>query len=330
MLLYICQIMWSSQLKSFMEHTKGSLLSHYRCRYFGELILMQCRRLELLKRYRTSEAYMSAYNSFKCFLPSDIEIYNVDNEIIDSYQAWLRSRGISFNTVSFYMRILRAVFNKAVDRGLVKGGTPFKNAYTGIAPTIKRAISADDLKKIMCVDLTGHPSLRFARDMFLFSFYCRGISYIDIAYLKKKNLVHGFLSYRRRKTGSLLSIKWEKPMQDIVDRYFNADSEFLFPIFDAVGSGSLRRHYRNSLKQMNRNLKQVARMAQVDVNLTTYVARHSWASVAHECNVPVSVISGGMGHRSESTTMIYLASIDTSLIDSANHMVISCLNSVHV
>lgn len=313
-----------------MKQKTGSWLSHYRCRYFGELILIQCRRLELLKRYRTSEAYMSAYRSFKHFLPSDIEIYNVDNEVIDSYQAWLRSRGISFNTVSFYMRILRAVFNKAIDKGLVNGATPFKNAYTGIAPTIKRAISADELKKIMCVDLTGHPSLRFARDIFLFSFYCRGISYIDIAYLKKKNLAHGFLSYRRRKTGSLLSIKWEKPMQDIVDRYSDDESEFLFPILDSSGDSSLRRHYRNSLKSVNRNLKLVANMAEVDVNLTTYVARHSWASVARECNVPVSVISGGMGHRSESTTMIYLASIDTSLIDSANHMVISIFGGVNM
>ena len=117
------------------------------------------------------------------------------------YEAWLHGKGITKNSSSFYMRILRAVYNRAVEKELTSNRNPFKHVYTGVDKTVKRAIPLKAIKKIKNLDLSLHPALDFARDMFLFSFYTRGMSFIDMAYLKKKDLQNGILSYRRHKTG---------------------------------------------------------------------------------------------------------------------------------
>ena len=135
-------------------------------------------------------------------------------DLIAEYEAYLKGRGNSPNTVSFYMRILKAVYNRAVEDGLTEQRHPFKSVYTGVEKTLKRAISLNDLKHIKGLDLSLKPNLDFARDMFLFCFYTRGMSFIDMAYLRKKDLQNGILSYRRRKTGQQLFIKWERCMQD--------------------------------------------------------------------------------------------------------------------
>ena len=168
------------------------------------------------------------------------------------------------------------------------------------------------------------PSLDFARDMFLFSFYTRGMSFIDMAYLKKKDLSNGILSYRRRKTGQQLFIRWEKYMQMIVDKYENPLSEYLLPIIKPK-NGNERTQYQNAMYLINRKLKEIGKIVGVQIPLTMYVARHSWASVAKNKNVPISVISEGMGHDSEMTTQIYLASLDNTIVDKANSMILSYL-----
>ncbi len=150
--------------------------------------------------------------------------------------------------------------------------------------------------------------------------YTRGMSFVDIAYLKKKDLQNGTLTYRRRKTGQQLFIKWEKPMQEIIDKYPVNDTPYLLPIIKKTENE--RSQYRNALHTINDNLKKVAELAGLQTNLTLYVARHSWASAAKSKNIPISVISEGMGHDSESTTQIYLASLDNSLIDKANEIIL--------
>ena len=152
------------------------------------------------------------------------------------------------------------------------------------------------------------PSLDFARDMFLFSFYTRGMSFVDMAYLKKTDLQNGILTYRRRKTGQELSIKWEKCMAEIIAKYPENKTDFF-----------------NALHLVNYHLKDLSEMLQLQRPLTMYVARHSWASAAKAKNVPLSVISEGMGHDSEATTQIYLASLETSVVDKANKMILGLL-----
>ena len=282
-------------------------------------------QLQQMGKQRTSETYRCTLKSFMQFREDkDVLLEDIDSDLMLMYEAYLHNRGLTKNSTSFYMRILRAVYNRAVEKDLTTNRNPFKHVYTGIDKTIKRAISLKAIKQIKNLDLSLQPSLDFARDMFLFSFYTRGMSFIDMAYLKKKDLSNGILSYRRRKTGQQLFIRWEKCMQEIVDKYDNPLSEHLLPIIKPM-NGDKRTQYQNAMYLINRKLKEIGKMIGVQLPLTMYVARHSWASVAKNKNVPISVISEGMGHDSEMTTQIYLASLDTTIVDKANKMILKSL-----
>lgn len=281
-------------------------------------------RLLQMGKQRTSETYKATLRSFMQFLEDkDIMFEDIDSDLMTMYEAFLQNRGVTRNTSSFYMRILRAVYNRGIEKELTTDRHPFRHVYTGIEKTVKRAIPLKAIKHIKNLDLSLHPSLEFARDMFLFSFYTRGMSFIDMAYLKKKALSNGVLSYRRRKTGQQLFIKWEKCMQEIIDRY-DAESSipYLLPILKYPYD---RNQYKNVLYRTNKSLKEIARLADIPIPLTMYVARHSWASAAKSKNIPISVISEGMGHDSELTTQIYLASLDTAVIDKANKLILKDL-----
>ena len=282
-------------------------------------------QLQQMGKQRTSETYRCTLKSFMQFREDkDVLLADIDSDLMLMYEAYLRGRGLTKNSTSFYMRILRAVYNRAVEKDLTINRNPFKHVYTGIDKTIKRAIPLKAIKQIKNLDLSLQPSLDFARDMFLFSFYTRGMSFIDMAYLKKKDLSNGILSYRRRKTGQQLFIRWEKCMQEIVDKY-DADyySPYLLSILQYPYDN--RNQYKNALYRTNKLLKEIAKMVGLSIPLTLYVARHSWASIAKSKNIPISVISEGMGHDSEMTTQIYLASLDNAVVDRANAQILKDL-----
>jgi integrase len=276
-------------------------------------------------KLRTSETYMTTFSSFMKFMKGkDILLSNLDSDLMVAYEAHLKEQGVSLNTISFYMRILRATYNRAVEKGVTRQRYPFKHVYTGIEKTVKRAVTFKVIKQIKEMDLSYSSSLEYARDMFLFSFYTRGMSFIDMAYLKKTDLENGVLTYRRKKTGQLLSIKWEPCMQDIVDKYSVKKSPYLLPIIEN-GVKDERKQYKSAICFVNRKLKEIGKMLELPHALTMYVARHSWASIAKEKNIPVSIISEGMGHDSEKTTLIYLASLDTTVVDNANMLILNDL-----
>ena len=282
-------------------------------------------QLQQMGKQRTSETYSATLKSFMQFREDkDVLLDEINSDMMLLYEAYLLNRGITKNSSSFYMRILRAVYNRAVEKDLISNRSPFKHVYTGVDKTIKRAIPLKAIKQIKNLDLSLHPSLDFARDMFLFSFYTRGMSFIDMAYLRKKDLSNGILSYRRRKTGQQLFIRWEKCMQEIVDKYDNPQSEYLLSIIKSM-NGDNRTQYQNAMILINRKLKILGKMVDVQLPLTTYTARHSWASVAKLKNVPISVISEGLGHDSEMTTQIYLASLDNAVVDKANAQILKDL-----
>ena len=282
-------------------------------------------QLQQMGKQRTSETYRCTLKSFTQFREAkDVLLEDIDSDLMMMYEAYLQNKGLTKNSTSFYMRILRAVYNRAVEKVLTTNRNPFKHIYTGIDKTVKRAIPLKTIKHIKDLDLSLQPSLDFARDMFLFSFYTRGMSFIDMAYLKKKDLSNGILSYRRRKTGQQLFIRWEKCMQKIVDKYDNQLSEYLLPIIKPM-NGDERKQYQNAMYLINRKLKTIGNMVGIQLPLTMYVARHSWASAAKTKNVPISVISEGMGHDSEMTTQIYLASLDKAVVDEANIMILNSL-----
>lgn len=281
-------------------------------------------QLKQLGKIRTSETYTATLNSFMAFRDEqDVPLDGVSSDMMLLYEAYLKARGVRMNTISFYMRNLRAVYNRAVEKGLTAQNCPFRHVYTGVDKTVKRAISIKAIKALKEQDLSMKPSLDFARDMFMFSFYTRGMSFVDMAYLRNTDLKNGILTYRRRKTGQELSIKWEKCMAEIVAKYPENHTEFLLPIIKEQGNE--RKQYDNALHLVNYHLKRLSEMLQLQRPLTMYVARHSWASAAKAKNVPLSVISEGMGHDSEATTQIYLASLETSVVDKANKMILGLL-----
>lgn len=281
-------------------------------------------RLSRLGKHKLASNYCCALSSFRRFREdADLLFSELNDEMMVDYEAWLRRSGICKNTSSCYLRNLRATYNRAVKEDIVTQCHPFRYVYTGIDKTMKRAISLPDLKRIKELDLSSSPCQERARDFFLFSFYTRGMSFVDMAYIQKSDLSHGILTYRRRKTDQLLSVKWENKMQQIVSKYETKDSSYLLPIIRHPENAY--REYRNASRQINIHLRKIGEQLQLPIPLTMYVARHTWASVARHKNISTSIISEAMGHNSEETTRIYLSSLDTTHIDKANKLI---LNSI--
>ena len=289
---------------------------------YGKELLVE---LKKIGKVRTADTYRNALGSFERFLNdrADIPLEDMDSNLMIAYESWLKGTGICPNTSSYYMRNLRAIYNRAVEQGFVTQQNPFKHVYTGIDKTKKRTVSLDVIREIRDLKLTKK-SLIFARDIFLFSFYTRGMSFVDMAFLKKKDLQNGILTYRRNKTGQLLFVKWEKPMQELIDKYDTFDTPYLLSVIRNNGVDEWHQ-YQNAAHRINRNLKQIGKQIGLDIPLTTYVARHAWASIAQSKNVSLSVISEALGHDSEQTTRIYLASLDTSVVDKANSLILKSI-----
>ena len=282
-------------------------------------------KLILTGKKRMAARYATTINSLKRYLKDgDVPLKAVDGTMMQGYEQWLKDSGLCRNTTSYYLRTLRTIYNHAVDDGLVPQSSPFKHVYTGIDKTVKRALPLEIIKQLKSLDLSRNPSMELARDIFMFSFYTRGMSFIDMAQLTHGNLNGGMLIYRRQKTSQQIYIKWEPDMQEIVEKYKSYNSPYLLPI--ATGEGTIVwRQYKNAYNRITKHLKKVGEMIGLSIPLTTYVARHSWASIAKSKNIALSTISEALGHDSEKTTQIYLSSLDTSAVDKANQLI---LNSI--
>lgn len=282
-------------------------------------------RLKELGKQRTSETYTSALNSFRRFMNNEDVVFDgFDSDLMESYQAYLTKNGLIPNSISFHMRILRAVYNRAIEKGITEDKHPFSHVYTGVDKTTKRALDIKTLRKIKEADLKMYPNAAYARDMFLLSFYLRGMSFVDMAYLKKSDLSNGQISYRRRKTGQQLVVKWTMEMRDVLDKYPENETEYLLPIVTSK-TATPYNQYRTKQYRINKGLKTVAARIGLKMSLTLYCSRHSWASIAKSKGIPVGVISDGLGHDSELTTQIYLSTLDTSAVDKANALIIKLL-----
>lgn len=316
----------SSMEQKGMEYTADDIVTAFSHVAPAESVFCfingQISKLKQQRRVRTAQAYNSTLNSFSAFRKNaDLCFESLDSDLMQLYESYLRGKGLIRNSSSFYLRILRTVYNLAVERGLTDDKKPFRHVYTGIDKTMKRAIPFEYIRKMKRLDLTSRPDLDFARDIFLFSFYTRGMSFIDIAFLKKSDLRNGSVSYCRRKTGQRLTFLWEKQMDGIVKKYSDNHTRYMLPIIRNEGVDE-RKQYHLALKQTNARLKKIAAQVGIRIPLTLYVARHSWASIAKEKHIPTSVISEGMGHDSETTTRIYLMALDTSVVDRANKKIL--------
>ena len=305
-------------LKRFLKKEQSNLFS-----VFAETLIDK-KREEGHRSLATK--YQSSLNSLIRFLKGRLLTFeDMDSSLMLSYENYLKDLGRCPNTTSFYMRNLRAIYNQAVEQGLTPQNHPFARVYTGIAKTVKRAVNIEEVQKIKAKELPPDSAEEFSRDIFLFSLYTCGMSLIDIAHLLKSDLQGDHLSYRRQKTGQRITIRWEPCMQKLVDKYNNDDSPYLIPLITRPGEDE-ERQYQNRIHLINHHLKKLGEELGLSSRLTSYVARHSWASIAKSQDVPVAAISEAMGHTTERTTRIYLKSFDNTLVDCANQKVLSAIS----
>ena len=283
-------------------------------------------KMKEVNKLGTARNYGKALRSLETFCQgTDLLLADVTVQMVDGYDAFLQRRGVTRNTVSFYMRILRAVYNKYSGEGDCRQANPFRHVYTGVDHTRKRAVSRDTILQLRSLDLSRHASLALCRDLFLFSFYARGMAFVDMAFLKKTDIVGDAIVYVRRKTAQRMLVRMEPCMREIVDRYSSADSCYLFPLLGSPDPLRAYAQYEVALNYYNRQLGRLSLMLAGRVHLTSYTARHTWATMARDCQIPLSVISAGMGHTSERTTEIYLKMVENSVVDDANHLLIESL-----
>lgn len=296
------------------------------CPTFVEIASVEIQKKRDDGKIRTAEAYQSAVNQLLLFAGvGDLKIEDINTDFVERFQCWLVAKECANNTISFYMRNLRCLFNRAVRRGYVADNRPFANAFTGVAKTRKRAICESDLKKIKNLDLSKKPGLEESRDLFMLSFYCLGVSFVDLILLKKSNLADGRITYSRAKTGQTISIAVNDKISAILKKYAADEvSPYLLRFIDH-NLGNERGQYKNAICRMNRHLKVVGELAGLKTLLTSYVSRHTWASLAKLKNVALSTISDALGHENSSTTQIYLATLDTSHVDKANDLILNGL-----
>ena len=289
--------------------------------YLLRYINAQIERKQELKKVGMAAAYKSTRSSLAKFIGRpDVRMSEVDLAFVRRYEDFLYSNGASGNTVSYYLRNLRSLYNQAVTDGYhPRGEYPFAKAQTRPAKTVKRALSRTDMQNLADLNLENEPELEFTRDLYLFSFYAQGMAFVDIVLLKKTDICNGVLTYSRHKSKQLIRIVVTPQMQGVIDKY-NTENEYLFPIISGEYASGYQK-YRLALGRINRHLKKIAVVADIKVPLTTYTARHTWATLARDYGAPISVISAGLGHTSEEMTRVYLKDFDVFMLNQVNSIV---------
>ena len=289
---------------------------------------------ELIEQYKANEKcgnrliYKSSYNSINVFTNGNLEIpfSAIDVAWLNKYEKWLRSKGNKETTMSLMFRTLRSAYNKAIESKCArKSDYPFNDYRISKfdVSTEKRAIAkADVLKFSTDVHSIGKQQyVQLSKDIFIFSYLCGGINFTDIANLTKDNIIEGKrLHYIRQKTGKLIKLGLSEEALKIIKRYAVESKGYLFPILNAqLHKTPLQKQNRihKMLGKVNKNLKLLAAQLGVEANLTTYVARHSFASVLKKSGVNIALISEALGHSDLTTTQIYLDSFDNEQIDNA-------------
>ena len=258
----------------------------------------------------TLENELTAVRSFIRYAGRSLNMSDLTPELIHRYERWLLDRGIKPNTSACYMRSLRAVLNRCG----ADGSRLFGDVRTGKEVTKKRAADEDTLRRLKYVQLQDRGFLSLARDAFLFSIMAMGIPFIDLAHLKKSDVRDGFIIYNRKKTGRRVTVKMEKCMQEIIDRYSDKNSPYLFPLL----RGGSKKEYHALLCRYNRALAKLSTITNLSLKPTSYTARHTWASMTYKRGVSLAVISKALGHSSPITTLAYLKEIDDTEIEQAN------------
>ena len=264
--------------------------------------------------FGTAHVYRSTLNIVTTFHGSRyLDFHQVNPEWLKDFEVYLRSRGSSWNTVSTYLRVLRAVYNRAVDlRKAEYIPHLFRSVYTGTRADRKRALEDEDMRKVfsrLSKSSTIPSDLRRTKELFILMFLLRGLPFVDLAYLRKSDLRGNVITYRRRKTGRSLSVTLTPESMLLLEKHISRDlsSPYLFPILHSIeGSQEAYREYQSALRRFNNDLKNLSRKLRISSSVTSYTLRHSWATTAKYRGVPIEMISESLGHKSIKTTQIYL------------------------
>lgn len=290
-------------------------------KYCDELV----RRLRDSKRIGNAAVYAAIRRRFADFLNSkDISFNQLDASLVQKFKEFCESNGNNDSTVSLYLRTLRAIYKKAIrDKYAHAEKYPFLQITIPEGTPLKRAMSEDDFRKFKNKKLED-PELIRTRDYFLFSVYCRGINFIDMAELKVGSIKNNILTYKRKKTArakrsKFFKIKILPQCKPIVDKYSRnkLDNEYLFPIINPKYTDPQSQYDRiNKIrKRVNDNLRIIARLAEIDDNISTYTARHTFATLSLRRGASVRSIQEGLGHKDISVTETYLKSFEDSELD---------------
>lgn len=245
--------------------------------YVEKFILQHIDSLREEGKQGTADSYVSGLHSLLRFCtPRKIKFKDVDYVFITDYMHYLRTRGVAENTVHMYLSNFRSICNKARKQGIqVCKDNPFADLDIRRQETVKRALSKEEIALIASANLRRYPRLEQARDLFMFSFYCRGMSFVDVIHLRNDWVVKDTIFYARSKTGQRLQVGLLPALQKIIEKY-RTDSPYIFPYIDSASSRSVYTQYRYTLGMVNRYLKQLGKLLHIDIPLTTYVARHKW------------------------------------------------------
>lgn len=309
------------------EISISALLDEKRVKTSGytlkECLEQAIERLEALGKYTSASKHKTALSLFMQFKPTPTRLEEIDFQLLEEFELFLIRRGNRSNSIATKFSLLKAAYNKAMDEGkFIPKSNPFRQFKVGKlwTATAKRAIGKEDIQRIeQYTPLKKAPYLALARDVFLFSYYTAGINFCDMARLKQENIAGERLYYTRHKTGKLLSCKLMPIAREILLRYARPEAEYLFPILNNSHKTELQQYNRihKTLTKVNKALKQIGKEVNISSKLTTYVARHSYATVLRRAGVATSIISSSLGHSSEKVTQIYLDSFENKQIDEA-------------
>lgn len=289
---------------------------------FWEEIISEMR---LAGRMGNAHMYEETMKSVKQFCESDkLKFQDITNAFLNKYEAWLRSRGGTGGGISIKQRTIRALYNKAIERDLIKDiNHPFRTYKISKlkGQGIKKALDFDQVSKIINFDTSNYPHLRDAKNYFVFSFYTRGMNFADMMVLKWEDIDMTTISYVRNKTKGRFVITILPPVQDILDYYkqYALPTQYVFPILLKDGLTPLQIDHRKkkTLAQYNRELKEIARICDIDKPLSSYVARHSFANCLRQKGVATDVIGESLGHKDLNTTRVYLKDLGSTVLDDA-------------
>jgi integrase len=290
---------------------------------------IKVQNLKDCKKIGNSKVYHDTYNQIKNFNDNkDITFSQLDYNFLLKLENHLRSKGNADNAMSVRFRTIRALFNAAIAENYAKKELypfdEFKISERFNSKTQKRAITKDDIKKIEAAVLNKKSAAFEAQQYFLFSYYGQGINFVDIANLKWSNLINGRVFYKRAKTGNELNFKLPQPALTIIEYWKpvtqTSNNAYIFPILnEAIHLSPTQKHNRihKVLTRVNKDLKQIGKEAKIDTPITSYVARHTFATVLKRSGVSTAIISESMGHQTEAITQTYLKSFENSIIDEA-------------